>query len=1617
MFEVVTRLFDTTGFPPRKLCGDGWTPALVWMHVTSDLFIWLAYLSIPLVLLYFTRRRDLPFPRLFVLFALFILACGTTHFLDALIFEYPIYRFAGVMKLVTAVVSWLTVIALIPVIPRVMHAVSLAAQPGAVTKQHRALTDADAMPAESRMRGYIVGLLAGVLAVLVRAAVDPLIADDHIFVVALLAVVYVSWRYGFGPGVLCLCVGVAGYTYFFVEPRRSLYVDGFGNQLALALFFFCGAACAALGEAQRQAGRRARVALASAVAWSKDLEAEVFRRQTAEDALRASEGQLRAFYDNSPVCMGVVEPLEDDIRHVYDNRASCAFFGVGAEGTAGRRASELGTTPAVLQLWLSKYRQSAERRAAVHFEYEYQADGGRRWLSATVSPLDPDAGPALFCYVAEDVTARRRAEGDLRASEERFRLLTEAVPHVVWNADASGEITYFNHRWLELTALPLDRATGRGWLEAVHPDDRERVFAAWRDTVERAAPGGADRFQHELRLKDAHGGYRWFLSVAVPLCRADGSVDQWIGSMADIHDQKTAAETVRGLNEQLQFRMNELRSVLDAAPAAIWISHDPECRVVTGNRTADALLDRPAGANVSATPAAELPVPRRFREHTPDGRPIPPDQLPLQRAARDGAVIGADLRLVFDDGRVCDLLGNAVPLRGADGRVRGSVGVFVDVTERKRSEAALRESEARFRSMADSTPALVWLAEPDGRRTYFNRTWLEFTGRPMADQIGDGWADSIHPDDRERYLAAYTTALAAHRPFELEYRLRRHDGANRWVLACGVPRLDPLGRSIGFVGLCLDVTDRRLAVEQVAEANKFLEATIDAMSGHIAVLAPDGTILKVNEAWRRFGMQNGLQLPGHGVGTNYLDLCDVACPSGRPGLMSDGIRAVVRGAAARYQVEYPCHAPGEPRWFLMSVNRFPGDGPVRVVVSHENITARVQAELAIRESEAFRTSVFENSPDCLKILSLDGRVLEMNEGGCRLMEVDDFCAIRGTAWADLWPPTSVETVREAVTEARAGRVGRFQGFCPTARGAPKYWDVSVAAVPAADGTPHRIIAVSRDVTEQKRAEERVRQSEEQFRQLADSMPQIVFAARPDGTVDYFNRRWYEYTGFPTDAPEGEAGWAAVHDADQLGRVRDQWLHAVRTGTEYEIEYRLRRHDGAMRWHLGRALPVRDAAGDIVRWYGTNTDVHDAKLAADALRASNERFRLLTEAVPQMVWTADPRGEVTSFNHRWDEYTGASLAAGHTQAWANNPVHPEDADRVRAGWQLAVAQGAESYSAEFRLRRAADGEYRWMLSAAVPLRSPSGEVAEWVGSLTDIDDQKRQAHTLERMVRERTAELESTNTALTTEVAERKAAEDQVRTVAIELERSNGELEKFAYVASHDLQEPLRKIQAFGDRLKNKCRDQLSDSGKEYVDRMLSAAGRMRRLIDDLLTFSRVTTQKRPFSRLDLDKLVREVVSDLDVRIGQAGGTVRVGPLPGLDADPSQMRQLFQNLIANAVKFHRPGVPPVVEVWSEPAELPSDVTDGDPRPGFRLSVRDNGIGFDEKYRERIFDVFQRLHGRDEYEGTGVGLAICRKIAERHGGSITAHSREGEGATFVVFLPAGQNHTREATTDDD
>lgn len=416
--------------------------------------------------------------------------------------------------------------------------------------------------------------------------------------------------------------------------------------------------------------------------------------------------------------------------------------------------------------------------------------------------------------------------------------------------------------------------------------------------------------------------------------------------------------------------------------------------------------------------------------------------------------------------------------------------------------------------------------------------------------------------------------------------------------------------------------------------------------------------------------------------------------------------------------------------------------------------------------------------------------------------------------------------------------------------------------------------------------------------------------------------------------------------------------------------------------------TRRLSGDITAFTAARSDAPgEAALLADLAEVQHQTHELYEESEEWTTEAAGAQAAVVSRLAAQLALAGLGLLTIVGAAWV---FGTRSLGRIDALTETAVA------IAEGDLNRHVDDEH-------------DDEIGRLAGAFNSMTGQLRELiNNLEMRVAERTAELSEANEALQQEVHDRQRAEVELERYAARLEQSNSALQEFAYVASHDLQEPLRKIQSFGSRLSSNYRDDIDERGQDYLDRMRNAAARMQDLIEGLLTYSRVTSRANEFERVDLNEVVAGVLSDLEVRLQESGGTVEVAELPTVDADPVQMRQLLQNLIANALKFADPGRPPEVTVAAERLE-PSNGHGAD----WQISVADNGIGFEQKYADRIFGVFQRLHGRGEYKGTGIGLAACAKIVERHQGTITATGRPGAGATFRVRLPALRQTQQEET----
>lgn len=368
-----------------------------------------------------------------------------------------------------------------------------------------------------------------------------------------------------------------------------------------------------------------------------------------------------------------------------------------------------------------------------------------------------------------------------------------------------------------------------------------------------------------------------------------------------------------------------------------------------------------------------------------------------------------------------------------------------------------------------------------------------------------------------------------------------------------------------------------------------------------------------------------------------------------------------------------------------------------------------------------------------------------------------------------------------------------------------------------------------------------------------------------------------------------------------------------------------------------------------------------------LEESTQRFRTIIEAIPQMAWTSTPNGEADYFNQKWYDFTGASFEQLQNWGWKNY-IHPDDVERTTLAWNMTLTTGS-LFEIEYRWRRK-DGKYRWLLGRALPVKDADGNVTLWVGTGTDIHDQKMLSQSLEQKINEHTKELTEANH---------------------ELARSNQDLEQFAYVASHDLKEPLRMISSYTQLLNKKLEASFDTDSNEYMRFILDGAQRMSNLINDLLDYSRVGRTNDIKQQISLDEILSTSLSNLQAKINDTQATIRYDNMPVIRAVYSQILQLFQNLIDNAIKFRKPGESPVVEIKCE-----------EKRNEYLFSVSDNGVGIQKEYSERVFVIFQRLHNRDKYSGTGIGLAICKKIVEFHGGKIWLESEPEKGTTFYFTL---------------
>jgi PAS domain S-box-containing protein len=534
-----------------------------------------------------------------------------------------------------------------------------------------------------------------------------------------------------------------------------------------------------------------------------------------------------------------------------------------------------------------------------------------------------------------------------------------------------------------------------------------------------------------------------------------------------------------------------------------------------------------------------------------------------------------------------------------------------------------------------------------------------------------------------------------------------------------------------------------------------------------------------------------------------------------------------------------------------------------------------------------------------------------------------------------------------------------------------------------DGEVIGLMGSFTDITFRRRTEEALDRERDLLRALLESLPDRIYFKDRQSRFVRCSEEFARFCSKPTAAEligktdfdlfTEEHARPAFEDEKRIMHSGEPMIGKIEKETWA---------NGRVTWVLTSKLPHRDKTGKVIGTFGISRDITNLKLTEDELKRSQVFMNSVVENLPIMVFIKDAQLRFVLLNRAGEQLTG----------------YPREVFLGKSDLDFYPPEVAETYTARDR-EALAGGKLVDIPEEPLEARDKGQRILH-TRKIPICDEEGRPLYLL----------------GISEDITERKDAEGKVKRFNARLEQHNRELQDFVYVASHDLQEPLRKVQAFGDRLRSRCAEQLGAQGRDYLERVQDAARRMQTLLEDLLTYSRITTRANPFVTVDLNELVREVTEEMEEQIEKCQARLEVDRLAKIEADPVQMRQVLQQLLSNAFKFRRKDIPPHVKISSrivtgpkaESLErFPVSNFNLTPRnPHCLLSIEDNGIGFDEKYVDRIFVVFQRLHGRGAYEGTGVGLAICRKIVLRHNGEITATSQPNRGSTFLLLLPVKQ-----------
>jgi PAS domain S-box-containing protein len=1186
----------------------------------------------------------------------------------------------------------------------------------------------------------------------------------------------------------------------------------------------------------------------------------------------------------------------------------------------------------------------------------------------------------------KEIRERGRAEIALKESlatseaalkelaDQQFALDQHAI---VAMTDVQGTITYVNEKFCGISKYSEGELIGQNHRilnSGYHPKE---FFQQMYHTI---ASGKVWRGEIRNRAKD--GSIYWVDTTVVPFLSEDGKPRQYVAIRADITERKRAEEA-----------RERLAAVVESSDDAI-ISKDLNGTISSWNSGAKKLFGYSA-SEALGKPMLMLFPPERVKEE--------PDIL--ARIRRGESVDHFETVRVRKDGRRIDVSATISPIRDSSGAVVGASKIARDITERKRTEQALKESlaasEGALKELADQKFALdqhaiVAVTDVQGTITYVNEKFCAISKYSKEELIGQNHRILNSAHHPKEFFQEMYHAIANGKVWHGEIKNRAKDGSIYWVDTTVVPFMGPEGKPRQYVAIRADITERMLAAESLRESENRLTGIIESATDSIITVDSQQRIVLFNATAEKTFRCSAKEALGQPI-TRFIPQRFHAAHAGH--IRKFGETGGTNRAMGAMDALWAVRADGQEFQIEASISQIVTGGKKLFTVILRDVTERKRAEDAVKASLGTSEAALKELADQKFALDQHAIVAVTDVQGTITYVNDKFCAISKYCREELIGQNhrilnsghhSKEFFQEMYHTIANGRVWHNE-IKNRAKDGSIYWvDTTIVPFMGSEGKPRQYVAIRADITERKRAEEALREQA----QILDSAQ--VFVRDMESRVVFWPRGAEKLYGFKTQEALGILSHDLFHTQfpEPLETIEKELFG---TGM-WEGELVHRKQDGSTIVVSSAWVLHRNSQGQPVRILETNIDITERKQAEERLAEQAEemsrqaeelaRSRQALEAQTLMLQSVlnsmveglvatDERGKFVIWNPAAERIIGLGAAnlspeewAAHYGVYLPDTVTPFPTDRN----PLLRAIHGETNTAEMFVRNPELAEGTWIEASASPLKDKNGVLCGGVVAFRDITQRK----TDER-------EIQKLNEHLEQRVIERTA----------QLAAANQELEAFTYSVAHDLRAPLRHISGFSTILLEECGPTLDPTAQHYLHRIQEGTSNMGRLVDELLGLARVGRHSLQRQITGLSSMVAEVVSMLKPETEGREVQWNVGELPFVECDPTLIKQVLQNLIANALKFTRRRQHAVIEI-SHKEEAGQTV----------FVVRDNGVGFNMKYADKLFGVFQRLHRAEDFEGTGIGLATVHRIIQKHGGKVWAEAELEKGAAFYFTLGAAE-----------